>query len=104
MAKKVKRKVSTVARTEPIAEATAVETAPATAASAAAASATAASSATSAASSTRTYGRRAVAEFAPDYSYVVKDLKRIGTLAGAFFIILIALSFFMPQIEQMFIK
>jgi hypothetical protein len=32
-------------------------------------------------------------EFNPDYSYVVKDLKRIGTLAGTFFIILIALSF-----------
>jgi len=32
-------------------------------------------------------------EFNPDYSYVIKDLKRIGTLAGIFFIILIALSF-----------
>jgi hypothetical protein len=32
-------------------------------------------------------------EFNPDYSYVMKDLKRIGTLAGTFFIILIVLSF-----------
>ncbi len=34
-------------------------------------------------------------EFNPDYSYVVKDLKRIGTLAGSFIVILIALSFFL---------
>jgi len=33
------------------------------------------------------------AEFNPDYSPVVKDLKRIGILAGSFFVILIALSF-----------
>jgi hypothetical protein len=32
-------------------------------------------------------------EFNPDYSYVIKDLKRIGVLAGTFFVILIALSF-----------
>jgi hypothetical protein len=32
-------------------------------------------------------------EFNPDYTYVVNDLKRIGMLAGAFFIVLIALSF-----------
>ena len=32
-------------------------------------------------------------EFNPDYSYVIKDLKRIGLLAGTFFAILIALSF-----------
>ena len=32
-------------------------------------------------------------EFNPDYSYVIKDLKRIGILAGTFFVILIALSF-----------
>lgn len=32
-------------------------------------------------------------DFNPDYSYVVKDLRRIGTLAGTFFVILIALSF-----------
>jgi hypothetical protein len=35
----------------------------------------------------------APAEFNPDYTYVVNDLKRIGTLAGTFFVILIVLSF-----------
>ncbi len=34
-------------------------------------------------------------DFNPDYSYVVKDLKRIGALAGSFFVILIVLSFFL---------
>jgi len=34
-------------------------------------------------------------EFNPDYSETVKDLKRIGILAGAFFAVLIALSFFL---------
>ncbi len=34
-------------------------------------------------------------EFKPDYSNVKKDLKRIGLLAGSFFVILIALSFFL---------
>jgi hypothetical protein len=33
--------------------------------------------------------------FNPDYSYVTKDLKRIGTLAGTFFAILVVLSFFL---------
>ncbi len=32
-------------------------------------------------------------EFNPDYSYVIKDLKRIGILAGLFFALLIGLSF-----------
>lgn len=32
-------------------------------------------------------------DFDPDYSDVIKDLKRIGILAGTFFVILIALSF-----------
>jgi hypothetical protein len=32
-------------------------------------------------------------EFNPDYSYVIKDLKRIGTLALFFLTILVALSF-----------
>ncbi len=31
--------------------------------------------------------------FNPDYSYVIKDLKRIGLLAGTFFAVLIILSF-----------
>jgi hypothetical protein len=33
------------------------------------------------------------AEFNPDYTDVIKDLKRIGTLAITFFVILVALSF-----------
>ncbi len=32
-------------------------------------------------------------EFNPDYSQTKKDLRRIGTLAGTFFFILIVLSF-----------
>jgi hypothetical protein len=34
-------------------------------------------------------------EFNPDYSLVKRDLKRIASLAGAFVVILIALSFFL---------
>lgn len=34
-------------------------------------------------------------EFNPDYTHVKRDLSRIGILAGAFFIILIVLSFFL---------
>ncbi len=33
--------------------------------------------------------------FNPDYSYVIKDLKRIGIIAGSLFVILIGLSFFL---------
>jgi uncharacterized membrane protein len=33
-------------------------------------------------------------EFNPDYTHVKRDLSRIGVLAGSFFAILIALSFF----------
>ncbi len=32
-------------------------------------------------------------DFNPDYSYVIKDLKRIGLLAGIFFSILVILTF-----------
>ena len=39
--------------------------------------------------------RTTMAEFNPDYSYVIKDLKRIGVLAGSFFVLLIALSIFL---------
>jgi len=35
------------------------------------------------------------AEFNPDYTFVRKDLKRIGALAGFFIIVLVALSFFL---------
>ncbi len=34
-------------------------------------------------------------EFNPDYGYVRKDLKRIGLLAGSFFVVLVILSFFL---------
>jgi len=44
-----------------------------------------------AASSSRT----STGEFNPNYDYVIRDLKRIGILAGSFFVILIVLSFFM---------
>jgi hypothetical protein len=35
------------------------------------------------------------AEFNPDYTHVKRDLTRIGTLAGFFFVALIVLSFFL---------
>lgn len=43
----------------------------------------------------RVFSRRQapVAEFKPDYGYIVRDLKRIGTMAGGFFVVLIILSF-----------
>ena len=34
-------------------------------------------------------------EFNPDYSQTIKDLRRIGILAGTFITILIALAFFL---------
>jgi hypothetical protein len=34
-------------------------------------------------------------EFNPDYTHVKKDLARIGTLAGFFILVLVALSFFL---------
>lgn len=37
--------------------------------------------------------RRTEQEFNPDYSYVIKDLKRIGALAGTFLVILVVLAF-----------
>jgi hypothetical protein len=33
--------------------------------------------------------------FNPDYSYVFKDLRRIGLLAGSLIVVLIVLSFFL---------
>jgi hypothetical protein len=35
------------------------------------------------------------AEFNPDYTYVKKDLVRIGSLAGFFIVVLVVLSFFL---------
>jgi hypothetical protein len=34
-------------------------------------------------------------EFNPEYTYIKRDLRRIGVLAGAFFVLLVALSFFL---------
>jgi len=34
-------------------------------------------------------------EFNPDYTYVKRDLTRIGTLAGFFILVLITISFFL---------
>ena len=33
-------------------------------------------------------------DFNPDYTHVKRDLRRIGVLAGSFFALLVALSFF----------
>lgn len=33
-------------------------------------------------------------EFNPDYTYIKRDLSRIGIIAASFFVILVALSFF----------
>ena len=75
MAKKAKRKVSTVEQT--------------------ATSTTAPVESTVSSSMRSAANRRSMTaeEFNPDYSYVVKDLKRIGTLAAIFFVVLIVLSF-----------
>jgi hypothetical protein len=35
-------------------------------------------------------------DFNPDYSYVGKDLKRIGLLAGTFFVVLVIIAIVMP--------
>jgi len=39
--------------------------------------------------------QQARTEFNPDYTYVKRDLARIGTLAGFFVAVLIVLSFFL---------
>jgi hypothetical protein len=81
MAKKVKRKVSTVVTPAASPEVMEVHTTSAPADGIAPRS---------------SYRGRTTAayEFNPDYTYVIKDLKRIGTLAGIFFVVLIVLSFF----------
>jgi len=43
----------------------------------------------------RTTTARTEETFNPDYSYVIRDLKRIGTLAASFLAILIVLAFFL---------
>jgi hypothetical protein len=82
MAKKVKRKVSQVVTPGAAPDVMEVNTISSTAAD-------------SPAGRAASYRSRTTApyEFNPDYSYVVKDLKRIGTLAGIFFVVLIVLSF-----------
>lgn len=50
---------------------------------------------TTAATSGSRASRAALEEFNPDYSQTIKDLKRIGILASTFFVILVALSFFL---------
>ncbi len=84
MAKKAKRKVSAVVTPAPAPEVADVEVVERTT-----------TPARQAQAAPRTFGRRApvTVEFNPDYTYIVKDLKRIGTLAGTFFILLIILSF-----------
>jgi hypothetical protein len=42
-----------------------------------------------------TFKSTTAVEFNPDYGPVKKDLKRISILAGSFFVILVALSFFL---------
>lgn len=44
------------------------------------------------------------AEFNPDYTQVKRDLRRIGTLAGSFILILIILSFFQEQLLALVAK
>lgn len=90
MAKKTKRKVSTVGQsveTAQIREVAVEQSTPERPLSG---------------SSSRTFARRVSSsqDFNPDYSYVRNDLKRIGILAGTFFALLIALSFIMPLIMK----
>ncbi len=88
MAKKTKRKVSAVVTPSPAPEVMSVRTV---------------ENQAPAAASSRSFSRRATpaaVEFNPDYTYIIKDLKRIGIMAGTFFVILIALSFIMPLIQH----
>lgn len=87
MAKKTKRKVSTVVTPAPAPEVMEVRTAEAPIS-------------TPSRSFTRRTSSSAPVEFNPNYDYVIKDLKRIGALAGTFFIILIALAFILPLIQH----
>jgi len=45
-----------------------------------------------------------VTEFNPDYTFIKRNLKRIGLLAGTFFAILIVLAIFQNQLIALFIK
>jgi len=88
MPKKTKRKVTTVVTPAPAPEVMEVRTIDAPVA---------------AATPARSFNRRTSTpqvEFNPDYTYVLKDLKRIGMLAGTFFAILIALAFILPLLQR----
>ncbi len=84
MAKKTKRKVSSVGQTTETVDPVEVVK----------------SNGNGAPAAPRTSQRRVTysQDFNPDYSYVRNDLKRIGILAGTFFVLLIALAFVMPLI------
>ena len=43
-------------------------------------------------------------EFNPDYSTTKRELRRIGILAGSFFIVLIVLEIFQNQLLALFVK
>ena len=43
-------------------------------------------------------------EFDPDYSTTKRELRRIGILAGSFFIVLIVLAIFQNQLLALFVK
>lgn len=46
-------------------------------------------------SSVRVASTAKTVEFDPDYTHVKRDLTRIATLAGSFFVLLIVISFFL---------
>ena len=43
-------------------------------------------------------------EFNPDYSVTKRELRRIGILAGSFFIVLIVMAIFQNQLLALFVK
>jgi hypothetical protein len=43
-------------------------------------------------------------EFNPDYSITKNELRRIGILAGSFFLVLIVLAIFQNQLLALFLK
>jgi len=45
-----------------------------------------------------------VAEFNPDYTTTKRDLRRIGVLAGSFFLVLIVMAIFQNQLLAIFVK
>jgi hypothetical protein len=43
-------------------------------------------------------------EFNPDYTNTKRELRRIGILAGSFFVVLIVLAIFQNQLLALFVK